>query len=508
MAKRSVFCRIDQWLEKKDPALFEAADHLCVMHTLKPRPGGGVTFLYPLDKKYREDIIKGSIGDSDEQIMAEKMFKSLVLQLHLPDVGAFQTFSDDIPNALGFQTMVGSVKGSSVSFSGDLSASPAKDFQPRGDRNNMSVWELEGKDHLPVDGSKALGTHTKKKNQKGGGRKAITDRVAFARHIEDRFRYYAVEGKLNECDPYAEALASLFVWLKGNGKLDVLRSLLTCCSPKWRPSFYIVFQPYSNGKELLSSSDFTSWQNETLGYCLVDSPAQYYLSSFSDLNSEAKDQCAKPESRAAVRDAIEGERQRLLGSLSKVRLAGELQQVYSSVSANNRIGALDNIYPQPLADYYRANPEDKAVQEEIRLLIGNAFDDLESSGLNAEEFKSAHREIVDIVEHRLNFQSGYRVCMLFNLDLQSQGVMWYSGPFALLRSSYFLYLGAPQGESSAPRDVQAVMPNEVDPSALVMVDIVAQDWALAQATAGKMTVSDKRSAVQRTLELTARALAK
>ncbi len=504
MAKRTVYCRIDQWLKKTDPELFAAFDDLCALHILKPKPAGGITFLYPTDEAYRKEIIDNSIGTSEEQTQAEKMLKSLVLQLHLPDANSFQTYSDDIPNTLGIHTPISEVKGATVSFNGDLTASVAKNFAPRGDRVNMAVWELKGKDRLPIDGNKALGTHTKRGKKEGGMRKPITDRVEFAKLIEEKFRNYAITNKILECDPYLESLVSFLVWAKGSDRTDLLRSVLICCSPKWRPSFYIAFQPYSDA-HLISDAEFTAWQNETMGYCFVENPAKYYLAAFKDINSDEKDCCASAESRTKLRSAIEKKRQEILKTIAKSTLSTNLQKLYTDLAASNSIGELSNVYPATLSAYLQSNPEHKAVQEEIRFLMGRAFSDLTSSGYGPEEFCTAHKQLVDILEHRYNFKSGFRSCMCFNTELQTSGTSWYSGPFALLRSNYLLYTAAPNGESSVPDDVNAVFEKDVTPSAIVMVDTVSQDWAAANAVANSMRGSDKCSVVKRMLELTQKA---
>lgn len=482
---RKVFCTVSKWLEQEDPALYEAIDDLCALHYLKPRSDAGITFLYPDDKKYRDDIIKSAMGDSEEQLKGERMVKSLILYIHLSDAGAFVQYGSDIPNALGHKVKVAKTSGASVELADGVSITPDKDFESRGDRKNMAVWRIS-KGHMALEGEQATFEHAKRgKKVKGGkARQAFANRVDFASKVEASFQHYASKGKLAECDPYAESLLSLFCWLKHSDKTPLLRALLGCTGACWRTSFYIVFQPYKTSDHLVDDSTFVQWQSETMGFCFANHPAASLLDFYKNLDAkDEKDMLSSATNRKTYQGLQDAERKRLFQFAGKSTLGSALTELYKSVSSSNSLGDSQNLYPQVLAEYYQRHTDMKAYQEEVRFIIGNAFSDMES-GLPVEEYVSAHKEICKVLKHRLNFDGGVQRLSLFNTDLQPSSVFWYSGPYALLRSTHFLFAGSAESDESrkvlGPDDIPE--PDEAN----TKVDTVGSDWALTRGRAEAM----------------------
>ncbi len=470
--KRNTFCTVSQWLEQEDDGLYEAIDSLCAMHNLKPRGDAGITFLYPEDKKYRDKIVNAQFGDSDEQLAGEKIVKSLVLYINLPDPGAFIQFAKDIPNALGNRVKLVKTAGNSVELEGGVTITPDKGFIARGDRKNMCVWRIS-KGEMPLAGEK----HTFKqekgmKKKMGGGRQPILDRAKFAASIEEKYRQAFKTGSLHHCDPYPEAILSLLTWLKYHGEdgKDVMRSILACTGPNWMVEFYNIFQPYRRSGHLLEDGLFTQWQKETMGYCFIDKPALALLDFYKNLDCEAKDDFSSKESRKALRAKINQVRSGLFGNVSKSQLATNMRASYKSLT-------VDTKFPNRLASYY-ADENNKLMEEEVRFIVGNAFSDMLATGLSADEYLGAHEEVCKILQLRLDFNGGAACCTIFDPTKQDASVFWYSGPYALLRSSQFFFTGAAQDDES-----RAILTDIPDPDQVTVVDTVGHEWAFWSARA-------------------------
>src|SRR3989344_3112871 len=91
--KISKYCRIFQWIEEKEPRLAYVIRELCLEGHLSPSGRfPGITFLYPKDEKYLDDIIDKFNSKPEE---AEKIILSLII----PD--ALITGSDFTKNPIG-----------------------------------------------------------------------------------------------------------------------------------------------------------------------------------------------------------------------------------------------------------------------------------------------------------------------------------------------------------------------------------------------------------------------
>jgi hypothetical protein len=492
-AKRTTFCTIDQWLEQENGPLKDAITDLCAGHFLKPkRDDSGITFLYPEDKKYQAKIIGAVAEESDGQLEGEQMIRACIIQMYLPDAASFIQNAKDIPNSLGHKVKVIKTSGDSVELDGGVTIVPEKSFSPRKDRPHMAIWRIT-KGQMPITGEKATYEFGKKKKT-GGARAPITDRVAFATFIEDKFRQGVSKGQLAKCDPYLEALLSLLLWIKHLGNKSLLRAILSMIGSDWRTEFYTVFQPYKQGSFLIEDGLFTQWQNETMGYCFVDNPAEVFLKQFECLNSEEKDACATPEGRAKIRAMQDKLRSRLYRAGKE--LPTELSTVYQTVISSNAYGDVDAIYPQAAASYFASNPDIKYLQEEFRFIVGNAFSDMDSAALSTDEYVKGHEELCKTIRFRLNFNGTKSQCLLFNKDNGLTAAFWYSGPFALTRSTHLIFVGSVEGDET--RSLLTTIP---DADSNEKVDTVGSEWAVSRMKVKHYARSGRLSAAQLAVEI-------
>ena len=513
---RTTFCSIVKWLEYEDESFFGGLDALCTIHNLKPKPNSsGITFLYPEDEKYRQSIIKAQLGNSDVQLEAEKKVKALVLHMNLPNAGAFLQNQKDIPNALGNKVKVIKTSGNSVELEGGVTIVPDPNFAPRSDRENMSVWRIT-KGEMSLTGEKATYENSKK-SKKGakdgkditGGRGPIVNRAQFAKFIEEKFRQYAMRGTLVKCDPYLESLVSLYSWLKLSAQAgdqaadELLYSILASTGPTWRVEFYNVFQPYKDRGHLVPDTVFSQWQEETQGYCFVSDLASTYLKMFDLLDkceTKRPELCFSKEGRTKIREAQDKVRGKLFAEAGLTSLAGNMVAAYRELIENNTINGVGPVYPEYLHKYYRENPDVKFIQEEIHLLIGTAFNDIESESSSVEEYVRSHLELCNVLTVRLNFRGSVRDCTLFNADHHLTGIFWYSGPFALLRSTNFLFIGSPEGDTS-----RTAMDTNIEPNSVTVMDTASHEWFLIRQKVAlyDAATKGKQNAAARALEAAA-----
>jgi hypothetical protein len=495
--KLKVFCTITQWLEKHDAELYQALQDLCITQYLKPRNGGGVTFLYPKDKKYKAKIIDNTYSDNAEKIKeAQEVFKSLVVYNYLPTGQDWVSNKQNISNALGFKIKFSNSKGNTVELDGGVKLSLFQGFQARSDRANMSVWEVE-KGEIPRDGERAQFQSFENAPVKKGGREKFiaAQREKFGRFIESEFRKNVCTKhddlglKIKQEDPYLNALVSLFLWLNSKGKNDILRSLLIVCSPSWKSSFYIVFEPYRSDTDncLLNNDDFALWQAETCGYAPVNDTAGTYEKMFNKINKlGVSDKCGTPEGRRQIYNMQHKLRTTILAlHASPDSLSGKLIEEYSNISDNNELGDIKNVYPEYLAAYYKKSPHAKGIQDTIRYILNDRFYNLMSPIESNEYFCCDHIKLCDFIKIYLNMSVNSKSSLL-DSKLHSTTVEFYSGPYGFTRSNFFLYVGCPFTE--IPYEVKNAGlsdPTNFQPDDNTLIDLWTSDLQHFKAWAPK-----------------------
>jgi hypothetical protein len=143
------FCNLSKYIKQKDPNLFDAFDQLCNLSLLRPnRDTNGITLLYPKDKAYRQKIIKAAYSTNPN--MASSMMRSLILQDNYKSPSAF---SGNVVNLLNQKLDIAEASDKHVKLSNGITLTKAPDFEVLGPRDNMSVYILEGKNEIPLNGT-------------------------------------------------------------------------------------------------------------------------------------------------------------------------------------------------------------------------------------------------------------------------------------------------------------------------------------------------------------------
>lgn len=146
--KLKKFCKLTRYIQQIDKDLHAVIDDLCIEHHFKPeRDAGGITFLYPKEKAYRQKIINAAYSTNPE--VAVNMIKALIIQGYYEDGSKM---SGELVNKLNQKIDVESA-GSTVKLSNGLTLTKDSGFTPMGHRENMAVFILSGKGEIPTNGA-------------------------------------------------------------------------------------------------------------------------------------------------------------------------------------------------------------------------------------------------------------------------------------------------------------------------------------------------------------------
>ena len=175
------FCKLSKYIEQIDKDLFQVLDDLCIMHYFKPnRDAGGITFLYPKEKAYRQKIINAAY--STDPNVAVNMIKALILQ------GFFNSekdFNGNVVNLLNQKLEIESAGEKSIKLANGLTLAKDEKFVPMGYRENMAVYTLSGKGEIPLNGP--TGEPNKKASSVTGGFGSYSKKSALHQALEQRY---------------------------------------------------------------------------------------------------------------------------------------------------------------------------------------------------------------------------------------------------------------------------------------------------------------------------------
>lgn len=224
MPKVKKFCKILKYIEQIDSELYQMIIDLCLERLFIPRGTAGITFLYPKEKSYREEIL--SYGYSEDPEKAIQMLESLILLDYLPKPEDFILKKDDIPNALRQKIDVKSADVSSVHLGCGCKLAPDNKFVPMEDRKNMAVYTLSGSGRIPLDAPKATMKYASKKRTRlqsklGGGYEMGGGFAEFYNKVKDD-TIRAIEAN-GQTDHMVNVVLSYLQYLKKNAPEQLRR---------------------------------------------------------------------------------------------------------------------------------------------------------------------------------------------------------------------------------------------------------------------------------------------
>lgn len=426
--KFKTFCRIIDYVESVDTELAELLRGTCAdmsLGSLKGKPG--ITFLMPQDKAFRKKIADLAYSDKIEDAnKACDMLNACIFRDVFKTPSDWMNKRDDIPNALlpSQHVEVENVSGKEVIFKSGAKAVVDDGFKDASKKSNLAVWKLVSGE-LPVTTDKpAKLKYAKKKGGKGGksggydapGQDVQNIRFKIAVAVENMYMMDQLNKSMGSAivgahetggfgpavpytqrrrDVYLEYTMSLVNYLM-NVSYDehLLYGKVLPMISFQKIDFYNLVQPHTfRGEDayLIPTGIIISWwtsQSTSFNLQNVIDQVSQKLS-----NAPTTWRSAKVYSdRRAVLHAADEKRQQinqLVGNRSR-SMPDMIIDAYKELNENNAIGGLSDIFPQPLADFYKAEPGLKVMQDELRYLTFLQFEALERNP----DFDHGHFETI------------------------------------------------------------------------------------------------------------------
>lgn len=313
-------CSILNYIRHADDKLYDLVQDLCIGRMFVPRKGvSGLTFLRP-DKQLLEQIQALASGDDPEK--AVDALQSMLLLDNLDDISDFEDKRNNIPTFKRKKLPVASVDGSKVVLSNGAEIHPDKEFESRGDRENISVYILS-KALVPASSEPASASNASarsKSKKHGGGDTRGSRGELFGRVL-------AAYCASVDSNPAVELLVTLLKYLNANDPqcAALVRSQL---SDDAIASLAVILQPYRTaGFTYISADVYNSWLSspgvnknpEMSLFVFTSGPLAYYTKQME----LGKQECAAHVSQvlAAQEEALDG--------ISRSNIVDKLAAFYS-----------------------------------------------------------------------------------------------------------------------------------------------------------------------------------
>lgn len=412
------YCAILKYIRDKDIDLYTAIDDNCLNGIFRPKRTKGVTFLFPADKKYRQEIIDATYGS--EQDKAVNMLKALVIEDYMPTPSEFVTKKKDIPNALRQKVEVKSVTGNVVTLENGLTLKIDTEFIPVKSRENMAVYILEGSGRMPLNGAPASYAFAASRKRVKGGRSMSdepfeTKRCTYAKTLENTLIEGISSNTIVNRDPYLEAMCSFLVWADLSSEYrNVYKAIIPYLD--WMPaaSFYIILEPHMFNASLVPEDMIERWLHETRGMCPCDTTKLPSL--YESLLNKAAASLGDRSSALSARKEVQ-----------RTLLSTEYKPTLSQAALAAYEGRIDD-----------------AFRDELRLLIFKMAKDMCDAHNHRDEL-SAYQNLVNYMRHVCNKvptdKAAVTELLCLNQSHQSSNDLssWISTALTFIRSDCFLY---------------------------------------------------------------------
>lgn len=383
-------CRIFQWIEDQDPEFAEAIHYLCLEGALSPGSRStGVTFLYPKDRAYRQEIVDKAYGEEADE--AVKLVESLII----PD--ALRTAADfgrrPVGSKLGVKYAVESAGGAKVQLAGGVELAPASDFRPRDDRaDRLAVWVVE-KGRLPLSGEDYRAPMAERRAKGGAARRGGNEggeRQALAAATEADFDRCMRRDGCREHHPYLARVVSLLKYLRARSP-EAYQRVLPVIDYDPVVSFYLLLEPFKARGEPLLPDALLFGAGAWNGADLYENAVAEYEEVFRGLPAQAAPDGAYVfRDRAAVASQIDAIRQHF-ASLNPRQGPQLVQSAYATLAAQNTINGMGPVLPPDALAALSGSK--KLWQDELRFTLHEALQTLRGAPYEPSTFARIARDL-------------------------------------------------------------------------------------------------------------------
>lgn len=227
------------YLEQLDATLYNVFDDLCLLSLLKVR-GNGITFLYPTDKQYREQIKRHAYSNSPET--AVSMIKSLILLDYLPTPMDFSNKKDDIPNAHRKKLQLKSVTSQTVTLVSEHVLTADNNFSRYSRGEPIAVYHMTGADELTTGGDPSSIEYQSSTSKRVNQSK---------QHMPEKDLAACIEGMYckGQSNAYIGIMGMLYGSIVASGNSGIAKAVYNKLCASTRASFYSVVSPYNLEKD-------------------------------------------------------------------------------------------------------------------------------------------------------------------------------------------------------------------------------------------------------------------
>jgi hypothetical protein len=371
------YCRIFQWIEAHDSDLAEAISQLCLEGALSAGRTAGVTFLYPKDKAYRQEIAdKAWTDEADEAV---KLIESLIIPDALLSAADFNR--RPIGSRLGVKYAVESADSKKVVIAGDVELVQADDFQTLERRaGELAVWVVT-KGRLPLTGESYSAPRSERRGKTAPattGGSGSSARLMLAARVESEYNDCMARDGCRAFNPYLAKVVGLLNYLQARHPelLALVQPLLD-----YEPliTFYILLEPYKTGGDPLLPDavlfgDGADAGDAWNGACAFTSAVAEYEAFFKG-GPDASGSLFR--NRAGVTAQIDSVRQQISAVGSNLRqIPMMVQNVYAVFAEKNSIGGMGPIVPE--ATQRALGGVKKLWMDEMRFIVHEALQNMRS----------------------------------------------------------------------------------------------------------------------------------
>lgn len=396
-----------EYLQDEDTEFYGAIQNCCLEFLFNPKGKTGITFLMPHYKKnseYRNKIIDYSYGLDEEKTSAENMIKSLVIPQNINMLENFKSNSEGIVNSLGQKLLIDleSKSNNFVKLKSGAVLETNKKFRDNS-KSNLNIYYICGGE-VPTDSPEAdlkhfqqtsISSRKKKtkenenfKNKKS--EKKMKEELNYDRElrkeiaveVENTYIIDRVNARKQRSGKsrniYLIKVLSLVNYLKeycsNEAKKEILEERIIPMLTFENVDFYVIFEPFGNlGEYLVPSEIIKTWYDYQPEFNIKN--VLEYIDEF--MNNSQMTIFTKYFQIINRIDSVE--RENILVNKIPRSSAEQVCELYKKFIAGNSIGNISNVLPESLHSYYKNNPLNKALHDELRFKIGNKFKDIENS---------------------------------------------------------------------------------------------------------------------------------
>lgn len=385
---------IFSWVNRQDQEFAGAIRQLGLERALIPgKNSRGVTFLYPTDEEYRQEIIDNTYSGTSTKAAVEAV-ESLIVPIVLHRGTDFD--SEPVGSRLGVKYAVKSTARGKVELSNGVELVPAGSYSLGTNHGgSRAVW-LIAKGRLPLKGESFTAPTRSKATTKGGneyrthGGSDITSRQIFATDTEQQFDTCMKKDRCRLRNPYLTKVTSFLNFLKAKHPA-VLERVTPVLDFNFMVTFYLLFEPYkTENDDFLIPEDVlygdNGW-NEAKG---DSNGVEEYKLFFSNLGSSKTESARDLQTGEPVVPYIYREPAFMTDEVDKLRtkleslsgtldnLAQKVHTAYAELTDDNTINGRGPMLPDDTR--VAISKVKKLWQDEFRFVFGELFRRLVNEG--------------------------------------------------------------------------------------------------------------------------------